>query len=278
MRAALACGGAEAARCCARLDRSYQDFEQGFRAWIAAILAFLVERRGADAAAQAVDAAEVLAAAQRHGVAAGDRPDAPVDESELAGLEPAALLARFDALERRRRASHDLYHDWVTALLSHVYRAHGVDELEACLRFAGERTLLRWMPRDLAQPAEQRVRRWAGMLLGNFASIRVEEDAEKFSICQQRCGSCGRQLEAGAYGQPPRFAIVSERHPITFNRGGVPVYRTHVAVMHYLIPLERGGVPWPVVECPGGEAPGPCRLLIYKDPARTPREHWDWIS
>jgi hypothetical protein len=276
--AALEHGSAEAARCFARLDRSHRNFELGFRAWIAAVGAFLVERHGADTAALALDARAVLEAARRHGIDPAALPAGPPAEPELARLGPAALLARFDALEAQRRASHDLYQDWVTALLSHVYRRHGVDELEACLRFAGERTLLRFMPRDLADPAEQRVRRWADMLLGNFARIRVEEDAEKFTIHQELCGSCGRQLEAGCYGPEPRFAIVGERHRVAFNRGDVPVYRTHVAVMHYLLPLERTGVPWPVVECPAGRAAGPCRLLIYKDPARTPPAHWAWLQ
>ncbi|HXZ86178.1 MAG TPA: hypothetical protein VEI82_11885, partial [Myxococcota bacterium] len=219
----------------------------------------------------------VLAAAQRHGIGAQQPAAESPDEAELAQLEPGALLARFDALEQTRRRQHDLYQDWVSALLSHVYRRLGIDELEACLRFAGERTLLGWMPRDLARPAEERVRRWAGLLLGNFARIRIDEDAEKFVLCQERCGSCGRQLEAGAYGPEPGFAVVEERHPLTFGRGGVPVYRTHVAVMHYLLPIERSGVPWPVIECPPGLAPGPCRLLLYKDPARTPRAHWEWL-
>jgi hypothetical protein len=211
----------------------------------------------------------VLEAARRHGVAAPDAaPAAPAEPD----------LTSFDALEERRRRSHDLYHDWVTALLSHVYRRYGVDELEACLRHAGERTLLRWMPRDLANPPEARVRRWAGMLLGNFAQIRIDEDEQKFAITQQRCGSCGRQLEASSYGPEPGFAIVEEPHAISFGRGGVPVYRTHVAVMHYLMPIERTGVPWPVIECPAGQAAGPCRLLLYKDPARTPPAHWDWLS
>jgi hypothetical protein len=276
LRAALERGPREAAACFARLDRGYESFERGFRAWIAAIFAWWVERHGADAAA--ADASFVLDAAQRHAADPADLAAGTDAQQDLERLASGALLARFDALEQRRRRSHDLYLDWVTELLSSVYRSAGPDELESCLRFTGERTLLRWMPRDLALPPERRVRRWAGMLLANFAQIAIEEDAEKFAICQERCGSCGRQLEAGSYGPAPRFAIVEEPHRVAFCRGGVPVYRTHVAVLHYLLPLERTGVPWPVVECPAGLAAGPCRLLIYKDPARTPRAHWDWLG
>jgi len=33
---------------------------------------------------------------------------------------------------------------------------------------------------------------------------------------------------------------------------GVPVYRDHVRVMHWDVPTERIGRPWPRVECPAG--------------------------
>ena len=63
-------------------------------------------------------------------------------------------------------------------------------------------------------------------------------------------------------------------HPITFERGDVPIYRTHVAVMHFLMADERIGVPWPVVACPRGAVPGPCRITLYKDP-RNPAARRD---
>jgi hypothetical protein len=112
------------------------------------------------------------------------------------------------------------------------------------------------------------------MLQGNFADITVKEDDERFVITQDPCGSCGRQLAAGAF--PGRFdhATVTEAHPITFQRGDVPVYRTHVAVMHFLMPEERLGVPWPVVACPRGNIAGPCRITLYKDP-RNPAARRD---
>ena len=69
------------------------------------------------------------------------------------------------------------------------------------------------------------------------------------------------------------IAIVREACPLSFGDGGVPVYRTHVAVFHYLLPMERGGVPWPVIRCPRQLGTGPCRVLLYKDPSRTPPEH-----
>ncbi len=72
----------------------------------------------------------------------------------------------------------------------------------------------------------------------------------------------------------PPAPCSTEAHPITFDRGNVPIYRTHVAVMHFLMPTERLGVPWPVVACPPGSVAGPCRITLYKD-ARNPAARRD---
>jgi hypothetical protein len=110
-------------------------------------------------------------------------------------------------------------------------------------------------------------------MLGNFASITVDEHDDRFVITQDPCGTCTRQVTDGCYRPPVDLAVVHERCPLTFGQGDMPVYRTHVAVMHYLQPLERLGVPWPAIECPVGVNAGPCRVTIYKDPAATP-PHW----
>jgi hypothetical protein len=147
-----------------------------------------------------------------------------------------------------------------------VYRTHGIDVLEGSIRFVGDKTLLAWMPRDIERTPGDRIRTWAAMMHGNFAWITVTEDDERFTITQDPCGSCGRQLASGAFPGPLDHARVTEVHAITHERGDVPVYRTHVAVMHFLVPEERIGVPWPVVACPRGDVTGPCRIYLYKDP------------
>ncbi len=137
-----------------------------------------------------------------------------------------------------------------------MYREHGDAVLEACFRLAGERTLLRAMPRDLERDPVSRVRRWARMGHWNFAAVRVEEDDGAFTIVQDPCGTCARQLRDGLYGPPLDLAVVAER--------GVPVYRDHVRVMHWDMPTERIGRPWPRVECPAGMGAGPCRIVLEK--------------
>ena len=276
LSAALADGGEAAVAVFERLDRSYAGFTGGFRAWVATLQAFVLERYGIEGLEAALAAEPLIEAGQRWGIGEPDLgPNAAREAfvSRLQAGDPEGALRVFDDAEARHRRWHDVYRDWVTSWLSHIYRHYGIQALEDSLRYSGERTLLRWMPRDVARPPEVRLRQWVAMGWGNFSEVDVAEDDEKFTLTHRVCGTCGRQLRDGCYGAAPKFAIVDEKHPITWGQGGVPVYRTHVAVMHYLLPLEQVGVPWPVVLCPDGAEEGPCRILLFKEPQKTPSEY-----
>jgi hypothetical protein len=233
--------------------RGYGDFITGFDAWVGAIAEFLASSAPTTAAGHAELTAaaavewDVVRHALRLGVAEGDFGVSADDVVDLASWD------RVEAALRRR---HDLGRDRVALYLSHLYRRHGADALERCFRLAGDRTLLRAMPRDLERDPVTRVRRWARMGHWNFAGIRVEESADAFTIVQDPCGTCSRQLLDGLYGPPLDLAVVAERD--------VPVYRDHVRVMHWVVPTERIGRPWPRIECPAGRGTGPCRIVLDK--------------
>jgi hypothetical protein len=154
----------------------------------------------------------------------------------------------------------------VCVLLSHVYRTGGIDALHDSLRDTGEHLLLSWMPHDVAQSPAKRIRSWAKMIKGNFASIQIAEDDEKFVITQNPCGTCGRQILERGYPGPLDLAVVTEDDELTFGHGGIPIYRTHISVLHVELPEERRGTPWPVVRCPAGLGAAPCRIFLFKDP------------
>lgn len=261
-----------------RIDRAYRNFIDGFGAWIAQTQRFVGERYGADGLAKIGSADDAYRSALLHGLTDEDvsgrhRPDRA---DAIAGLIESdnheAALAAFDALEASYRRIHDVEGNRVASVLSQVYRAWGPDVLEESIRFAGEQTLLGWMPHDVARPAEVRVRQWAAMQKGNFADVTVEETDDAFVITVHLCGTCGRQVSDGCYGETLDLAVVAEDHPLTFGKGPAPIYRTHVSVMHFWVPMERIGVPWPVIQCPAGMDAGPCQILLYKDPAATPPE------
>jgi hypothetical protein len=259
-------------------ERQFAGFVDGFGAFTAAIQEWLLAEHGLDglaagqrvdgwlvhAASQAFMASDIVELGRRHGDEVADvlrhgGPDA---------VENAMVV--WGEVESAWRKAHDLYRDLVATWLSHVYRAHGVDGLEACLRHCAERTLLGWMPVDLDRPSDVRVRQWSRMLRGNFARIHVDEDDDGFTITSDPCGTCARQIRDGALDPPLDLAVVDEVGPLTFGQGGVPVYRTHVAVFHQLMPQERIGAEWPEVRCPSGAETGPCTTRLLHDATRAP--------
>jgi len=258
VRAALTAGDEAGAQAIAdRAVRAWQRGIDGFTAWNEETLAWLGAHLGPEAADAArtawADAARRRTPWLGAGAPAAATPDTP------------PLLADLLATEAALRDEHDAGLDGVCALLSHVYRSHGVDALQASMEYAGERTLLAWMPTDVARSAEDRVRTWAAMLQGNFATIRVSETDHAFVITQDPCGSCGRMLAADRYPGPLDLATVTETVDLTFGRGDMPIYRTHVVAMHFLVPEARLGAPWPVVACPRGLEASPCMITIFKD-------------
>lgn len=258
----------------AALARSFRNFIDGFSAFIAGIGEYVRDTHDL-AACAALDTAMFAAglreiATRGSAVAAmlsgaDEVPAAASIGGSLRSGERGAAIGAYDAYERAVRDLHDLAVGRVAAALTYVYRTFGVDELEACLRLCGDRTLLQWMPHDIARPAHVRIAQWARMMSGNFASITVEETDDAFIITQDPCGTCARQVLDGCYASPVDYAVVREPHAITWGRGDVPVYRTHVPVMHDMMPLERIGERWPEITCPQGVAAGPCTVLFRKN-------------
>jgi hypothetical protein len=255
--------------CAAALERSFVGTVVGTRNWIAHTFGFAARHDDGSLLAGLVDAT-------RHAFAVLPGPldafDAAAPSIVADVLDHAArgdhvgALSEFDALEARTRAAQDTLRDWLSALLSHVYREHGVEVLELALRHTARRTLFDWMPTDMARPPEKRLPSWVRMLHGHFSELRLDEDDEKFTIVQDPCGTCARQIEQGRYDPPLSLAVVTERHATTWFRGDTPIYRAHVPLWHVTLARELAGVPWPVNRCPAGLGTGPCAVLLYKDP------------
>jgi hypothetical protein len=253
----------------ADVDAAYREFREIYHGWAAMIFEFLLADGGFDALKKATPMEGPLAAAAAAGID-GERiravTEAPARfEARVAAGDPAGARAVVREQAEAARELHDWYRDWVSSLLSHVYRELGVDGLERCLRASSERGWMPWMMEDVTHDPRTRLRDWTRLLaVGNFATISIEEEDDKFVIVQHPCGSCGRQDEGDRTAPPWNLAVVRERHPITWGRGGVSAYRTHIAVMHTLMPIERIGAPWPLMHCPRA-AGEPCTIHFYKD-------------
>jgi hypothetical protein len=259
----------------ASIARSYRDQIGGSRSWVGWVFAHVDERHGHEGRTAAVAATSRFFAALAEVGQIVPEAERLTDDSDSVVHEIAdraqaddsrGALAAFDAFEKACRAVQDSYRDWLSSLLSEVYRRWGPDELEDLHRYCAERTLLPWMNVDIANPPRKRLMRWARMLKGHFSILRAAEDDEKFILVQDPCGTCSRQLLAGRYDPPFDLAVVEKEHLLTWGRGATPVYRTHVPVWHVAMARERLGVPWPVNRCPAGLGTGPCPTFLYKDP------------
>lgn len=282
--AAIDTGGKEHAQAVyTDVEKAFREFHDIYHRWVATILEFLFEHHGHEAMAKALPLEKLLAGALKMGMTseeiltAADAPQRRMTELLDAG-DKAGAKQFYVEVEKACRDLHDFYREWVTSLLSHVYREYGVEELNRCLRYSSEKGWMPWMMEDITHDAPDRLRDWARLLaVGNFATLKIEEDDEKFVITQNPCGSCGRQHRDGRYAPPWDLALVKEKHPITFNLGEVTAYRTHIAVMHTIMPIERIGAPWPVIQCPRTKD-GACRILLYKNPRQAAPEHYAMVG
>jgi hypothetical protein len=269
---ALARGGApDATETLVQLLVAFRNVIRGYAVWAALVQGHLAQQGSPRGSSGGLEVEDAWRVARFHDVTDADlerarrQVDRDVDEV-VASRDP---LRKYDEIEASYRRLHDAHRDWASALLSAVYRRGGVDDLEACLRLIGEKTLLRWMVLDLAEEPVARLRTWASLLRANFARITIDEDDDAFTIHQDPCGSCTRQVLAGCYGPPLDLAVVREAHPITYGAGDLPVYRCHVAAIHVMMATERTGRPWPRHQCPPHDGAGVCTIRLDKEPARS---------
>jgi len=193
--------------------------------------------------------------------------------------DTAGVLRLYREIEVACHAAFDLRRDWITHTASFVYREHGVDGLERSMRYVWNEG--GWwreaMRQDLERSPRERARYWADLdVFGFFSTIRLTEDDEKI-VSSRICGSCGLQQRDGRYEPPWNFAVVEERNPMTWMLGRMPVYRSHIALVHGIMPIETTGMPWPAVEC-SNLAGGRCTYTIYKDPRHTASAYYERVG
>lgn len=162
---------------------------------------------------------------------------------------------------------HDLYLNWVTGLLSHIYQRYGDDGLNQSLR---ESCTVWWKPfidQYLNSPVRKRAELFAGGLRGHLQPIKIEEDDDKIIVSMIPCGSGGRLVISDSYSPPKALAKVKKAQAMTYGRADFPVYCTHCAIME-MLSVEWAGAPLITIIPPKKIGEEPCRLCVLKDPQR----------
>jgi hypothetical protein len=256
------------------LERRFKGGIRGYLIWEQATLedlAGLPEAR-AEASVFATQGAWLIGGL--NGITPDDLAIAGRDNQEevqaLAEESPEQALEAYRRIEEAYRKLHDAHRDAVAALWSILDTTAGRPALESCLRRLAELTLLRWMERDITESPHRRLRKWSALLTANFGAVTIEELEDRFRIVQDPCGTCTRQLTDGRYESPLNLPSVPSWVPDHGPSDLVPIYRAHVGLMHWLMPLERIGHPWPVITCPLRMGTGPCQIDVLKDPYGSP--------
>jgi hypothetical protein len=281
--AALHTGDAvEARRVFEHVLDQYRGFHGLYHGWTASLFAFLNENYGHEVCKALTHIEDVLAHSARVGMKLDlirllqENPEAEFSD-RLAANDFNGAGEFYTDVERGARDLHDFYRDYVSTMLSRIYREYGVDALAACLRASSEKDWMPWMEEEIDTDPRARLIIWADLLsVGNFGNISIEEHDDRFVMTQDPCGSCGRQHRGGRYDEPWHLAIIEEPHPTTYGTGGCTAYRAHIPMMHYVMPVERMGGPWPLIQCPQ-EKSGQCRVTLFKDPRQpVPASEVGW--
>ena len=257
--------------------------------WVATTLQWILEEQGPERVAAALEADLWLELGQRTGLMledtvlakavfalepeTGDRMESLVSTGALGDAK--RLWNEVDAATLKL---HDYRIDWLTSVLAHVYRTYGADGLSgAMLKCAHADWWHDRMTGDLAEVSDPvgRITNWSFFLgVGNWGTVSVTETDDAFVIHHQVCGSCGRQDLRGCQDEPVSFPRVTEPIPgLNFSDPNYTLYRTHLAVWHFVMPIADAGAPWPAIKCLG--VPGRCWFTIYKDPADTPEWYYE---
>jgi len=172
---------------------------------------------------------------------------------------------------------HDGYMFWVTGLLTHIYKKHGIDAVEEAEREAHTiegKTVFK--PPELTD-LRSKVEFLASGLRGHLQPITIREDDEKISLTMQPCGSGERIIQKGGYKPEAGLAIVKEPHNITWGMKDFPIYCVHCPVME-LLSIEGTGDFGAIHIVSEPIHHGSCQFVFYKDPTKIPEEYYTRIG
>jgi hypothetical protein len=172
---------------------------------------------------------------------------------------------------------HDGYMFWVSGLLTHIYKKHGIEAVEEA-----EREAHAIEARAVFKPLEKtdlrsRVEHLASGLRGHLQPITIIEDDEKISLSMKPCGSGERIIQKNGYSPEIGLARVEGPHPLTWGKKDFPVYCLHCPLFEAL-EFEANGNFGAVHIVSEPMYQGACQFVFYKNAADIPEEFYTRIG
>ena len=180
---------------------------------------------------------------------------------------------------------HHLGRDWITGQLSYLEQHHP-DLINDYFEKVYEHGCLDPMLDAVRQMDVASCVSWYAVLFHQHTMrMRIEEDADKFTIITEPCGSGGRLLAEGAYDSesPKGFVRVKKRDTggfqPNFQLDNFPAYCMHCPSTNRTI-LERGGPYIQLVDpdIRDGEIKGHCKFYMFKNPEAIPERLYTQVG
>lgn len=181
-------------------------------------------------------------------------------------------------VHREYQATHDLYRDWITALLSFIGRRYGDEALKEAYEYSFTPAIQPVMKRLLRQGVTRAtIEGIAAALRGHFgAYLEIEEEDEKF-IFHMACPTGGSLVREGRYEPPFDFLRIKEAQPMTYGRPDFPVYCAHCTFQDSL-PIDWYGRPLWLTEPADEIGAVPCIRYVYKEAKEIPARFYERLG
>lgn len=203
---------------------------------------------------------------------------------ERGEVEGAKRLVEYARLEWQ--VVHDMYVNWSWAFFSYIAQTYGEADLERAMRgVLGSYYRARYdkaMASDVKVQLQLTVEGLRGHLMGpaRQGNIEIVEEAERYKLVLNPCGSGGvarQRVESGKEPRPDLFAYSSAPASWTWGKEKVCLYCAHCAMVNEVLAIENYGHPMRITEYPA-KAEDPCVWYIYKDPKRIPAEYYERVG
>lgn len=108
-------------------------------------------------------------------------------------------------------------------------------------------------------------------------NVEVVEEADRYIIYLDPCGTGGRMRREGRTKPPYNYGVTKKAYPWSWGKVGVPYYCLHCCIMSEILPIEWHGVPQRITGY-SDNPDDPCAFYIYKSPELIPEEFFTRVG
>lgn len=231
------------------------------------------------------------------------RVDEPIEELGISSYDrlrdavkagdTKTALELIDLVQIEGKGLHDLYCDWVYALLTWIADTNGEERLPEVLAYSKDKINAVFLDQLKGLKTKRQLVQWYTEQMrvhrsgpGEQGTLTVREEEDRFVIECNPCGAGGRMRRGGEVdGTPPRteppfnLGKTKKAYPWSWGKKNVSYYCLHCSVWHELMAMQATGVPTRLVQEYDPDDPSkPCTLLFYKDPAKIPEMYYRRIG